>query len=142
MRASYNPGAVSKPSVVEVEARSYELDPYGHVNNAVYVNWLEHGRLCFLRDRGHTYTSVPETFGVHVVVVRQDLQYKAQVHLGDRLSVTTRILRLGRTSFAFFQEVSYPGGRVAASGEVTMVCVGRDGAAEPIPSGLRSLLDS
>jgi len=142
LHAPYNPGAVSKPSVVEVEARSYELDPYGHVNNAVYVNWLEHGRLCFLRDRGHTYTSVPEAFGVHVVVIRQDLQYKAQVRLGDRLLVTTRILRLGTTSFAFFQEIAYPDGRVAASGEVTMVSVGPDGAAKPIPPLLRSLLDS
>jgi acyl-CoA thioester hydrolase len=133
---------VTKPSVVEVEARSYELDPYGHVNNAVYVNWLEHGRLAYLRDRGHTYASVPETFGVHVVVVRQDLQYKAQVRLGDRLSVTSRVLRLGRTSFTFFQEITYPGGRVAASGEVTMVAVGPDGRPAPIPSGLRSLLDS
>jgi acyl-CoA thioester hydrolase len=133
---------VTKPSVVEVEARSYELDPYGHLNNAVYVNWLEHGRLCYLRDRGHTYTSVPESFGVHVVVVRQDLQHKAQVRLGDRLSVTTRILRFGRTSFAFFQEITYLDGRLAASGEVTMVCVGEDGSAMPIPPGLRSLLDS
>jgi acyl-CoA thioester hydrolase len=132
---------VTKPSVVEVEARSYELDPYGHLNNAVYVNWLEHGRLVYLRDRGHSYTSVPESFGVHVVVVRQDLQYKAQVRLGDRLAVTSRVTRLGRTSFTFFQEITYPDGRLAASGEVTMVCVGKDGAAAPIPPGLRSLLN-
>lgn len=138
----YNPVAVSKPSVVEVEARSYELDPYGLLNNAVYVNWLEHGRLCFLRDRGHTYTSVPEAFGVHVVVVRQDLQYKAQVRLGDRLSVTSRIARLGRTSFTFSQEIAFADGRMASSGEITMVCVGRDGAAAEVPEGLRRLLDS
>ena len=133
---------MKRPSVIEVEARSYELDPYGHLNNAVYVNWLEHGRLSYLRDRGHTYTSVPETFGVHVVVVRTDLSYKAQVRLGDRLSVTTRLLKLGRTSFTFAQEIAYPDGRPAASGEVTMVAVGPDGASTPIPDGLRSLLDS
>jgi acyl-CoA thioester hydrolase len=133
---------VSKPSVVEVEARSYELDPYGHLNNAVYVNWLEHGRLCYLRDRGQTYTSVPETFGVHVVVVRTDLSYKAQVRLGDRLSVTTRLARIGRTSFAFAQEIAFPDGRVAAAGEVTMVAVGPDGASAPVPPGLKSLLSS
>jgi len=133
---------VTTPSVVEVEARSYELDPYGHLNNAVYVNWLEHGRLCYLRDRGHTYTSVPERFGVHVVVVRQDLQYKAQVQLGDRLEVRSRIVRFGRTSFTFLQEIAYPDGRLAASGEVTMVCVGPDGAAKPIPDGLRRILET
>lgn len=133
---------MSKPSVIEVEARSYELDPYGHLNNAVYVNWLEHGRLCFLRERGHTYTSVPEAFGVHVVVVRTDLSYKAQVKLGDRLLVATRLLRIGRTSFAFSQEIAFTDGRPAASGEVTMVAVGPDGAATAVPAGLRSLLAS
>jgi acyl-CoA thioester hydrolase len=130
------------PSVVEVEARSYELDPYGHLNNAVYVNWLEHGRLGFLRDRGETYTSVPERFGVHVVVVHQELSYKAQVGLGDRLRVESRIARFGRSSFVFEQAIRYADGRPAAEGTVTMVCVGPDGDAVPIPPGLRTLLES
>jgi acyl-CoA thioester hydrolase len=132
----------STPSVVEVEARSYELDPYGHLNNAVHVNWLEHGRLSYLRDRGHTYTSVPEAFGVHVVVVRQDIRYEAQVRLGDKLLVRSRVIRLGRSSFTFAQEIAFPGGKLAAAAEVTMVSVGPDGAATPIPDGLRSLLAS
>ena len=45
---------MTTPTTVPVEARSYELDPYGHLNNAVYVNWLEHGRLAFLRARVQT----------------------------------------------------------------------------------------
>ena len=128
------------PSVVEVEARSYELDPYGHLNNAVYVNWLEHGRLAYLRDRGESYASIPERYRVHPVVVHQALSYKAQVRLGDRLLVSSRIARYGRTSFTFEQEVSYPDGRVAATGTVTMVCVGEDGRPQPIPAELRSIL--
>jgi len=130
------------PSVTEIEARSYELDPYGHVNNAVYVNWLEHGRLCFLRDRGQTYTSMPEVFGVHVVVVHQELSYRLQVRLGDRLKITTRIVRLGSTSFTFQQDVSLPDGRSAAGGTVVMACVGPAGRAVPIPRGLRELLST
>jgi acyl-CoA thioesterase FadM len=85
---------------------------------------------------------VPEAFGVHVVVVRQDIRYEAQVRLGDRLRVTSRVIRLGRTSFTFGQEIAFADGRAAAAGEVTMVAVGPDGAAAPIPDGLRSLLAS
>lgn len=130
------------PSVVEVEARSYELDPYGHLNNAVYVNWLEHGRLVFLRDRGETYTSIPERHGVRVVVVHQDLRYRAPVHLGDRLRVTTRLARLGSTSFAFEQRIAFEDGRVAAEAVVTMVCVDAQGGKTPPPPALRTLLAS
>ncbi len=130
------------PSTREVEARSYELDPYGHLNNAVYVSWLEHGRLGYLQDRGHTFYTIPDAFGVHVVVVHTDLSYKAQVRLGDRLRIQTRIVRLGRTSFTFGQEIAFPDGRAAASGTVTLACVGPDGTATPMPPDLRKLLDS
>jgi YbgC/YbaW family acyl-CoA thioester hydrolase len=134
--------AVTTPSTTEVEARSYELDPYGHLNNAVFINWLEHGRLCYLRDRGESYTSIPERFGAHIVVVRQEVDYRAQVRLGDRLMVTTRIERFGRSSFAFAQTIAFPDGRPAADGKVTMVCVGADDRPQTMPDGLRAILDT
>ena len=127
--------------MTEVEARSYELDPYGHLNNAVYVNWLEHGRLCFLRDRGESYTSVPRKFGVHVVVVRQEVDYRAQVQLGDRLAVTSRIERFGSSSFRFDQRIAFADGREAVAAKVTMVCVGPDEQPIPMPAALRKALD-
>lgn len=133
---------MTAPSTREVEARSYELDPYGHLNNAVYVSWLEHGRLGYLWDRGHSFYSIPEAFGVHVVVVHTDLSYKAQVRLGDRLRIKSRIVRFGTSSFTFGQEISFPDGRVAASGTVTLACVGPAGASAPMPPDLRKLLDS
>jgi len=132
---------VTTPSTTEVEARSYELDPYGHLNNAVYVNWLEHGRLCFLRDHGESYTSVPEKYGVHVVVVRQEVDYRAQVRIGDRLVVTSFVERFGGSSFRFDQRIAFPDGRTAAEAKVTMVCVGADGIPAPMPEALRKALD-
>ncbi len=125
-----------------MEARSYELDAYGHLNNAVYVNWLEQGRLCYLRDRGETYATVPERFGVHIVVVRQDVSYQSQVRLGDRLQMISRIEQFGTSSFTFVQSIAYSGGKIAAQARVTMVCVGEEGTSIPIPAELREVLDS
>ena len=132
---------MTTPSVLEFEARSYELDPYGHLNNSVYVNWMEHGRLGFLRDRGHDYMSVPEKLGVHIVVVHQEIAYKVQVRLGDRFELSSRIARFGNTSFTFEQTVAFADGRVAAVGTVTMVCT-KDGAAVAMPPELRAILDT
>lgn len=123
------------------EARSYELDPYGHLNNSVFVNWFEHGRLCYLRDRGMTYTSIPETYGVRIVVVRQDVTYKAEVKLGDQLDLTTRITRFGTTSFTFEHELRFADGGNAGRGDVTMVCTGADGRPTPVPAELRQRLE-
>ena len=133
---------MTEPSVVEVEARSYELDAYDHLNNAVYVNWLEHGRLCYLRDRSQTYTSIPERFGVHIVVVRQEIDYRIEVNLGDRLRIRSEIERFGRTSFRFHQEIRYLDERIAANAKVTMVCVGPAGRSVPMPGDLRQLLET
>jgi acyl-CoA thioester hydrolase len=132
---------VTTPNRVEVEARSYELDPYGHLNNAVYINWLEHGRLCFLRDRGLTYTSIPEQHGVHVVVVHQDVAFSAQVRLGDRLVVESRIGRFGNSSFRFDQTIAFADGSKAAVATVTMACVA-DGKAVPMPAPLCAALEN
>lgn len=134
---------VTEPSRVAVEARSYELDPYGHVNNGVYVNWLEHGRLSWLRDRGMTYMSVPEEYGVHVVVVSLRVDYRAQVRLGDRMTVVSQVVRMGRSSFVFAHRVEFAepdadgSHRVALEGEVVMVAT-QGGRSAPIPDALRA----
>jgi YbgC/YbaW family acyl-CoA thioester hydrolase len=130
---------VSRPNLTQFEARSYEIDPYGHLNNAVFVNWFEQGRLCYLRDRGMDYMSIPEVHRVRIVVVRQDVTYKAEVRLGDVLELTTHVARFGTSSFTFEHTLRYADGRVAGTGEVTMVCTS-EGRATPIPPALRAAL--
>lgn len=132
---------MSRPNVTRFEARSYEMDPYGHLNNAVFVNWMEHGRLCHLRDRGLTYESIPEVHGVRIVVVHQEVTYKREIRVGDAMDLTTTIEKLGNTSFTFAHEFRMPDGSVAGSGRVTMVCT-REGASAPIPDALRTALAS
>jgi acyl-CoA thioesterase FadM len=89
--------------------------------------------------------SIPETFGVHVVVVSLHADYKAQVRLGDRLTVVSRVVRTGRSSFVFAHEVEFaepwPDGarRLALAGEVVMVAT-QAGRAVPIPDALRAKL--
>jgi acyl-CoA thioester hydrolase len=131
---------MAEPTTVEVEARSYELDPYGHLNNAVIVNWLEHGRSAYLRERGLSWMTLPEEYGLRVVVVRQDISYKAEVHLDDRLTIESRVARFGNTSFVFAQEIRFGDGRAAASAEITMVSVDDDGRPVRVPDPLRDRL--
>jgi acyl-CoA thioester hydrolase len=133
---------MSTPNVLEIEARSYELDAYDHVNIAVYVNWLEHARLSYLRDRGTTYTKLVQERGFHIVVVSQSIAYKEQVRLGDRLTITTTVARVGNSSVRFHHEIAYEDGRVAAEADVTMVCVGAEGRSVPVPDDLRAALES
>lgn len=126
---------------VTVEARSYELDAYGHLNNAVFINWLEHARSAYLRELGLSWANLPAEFGVRVVVVRQEVSYRAEVRLHDRLTITSRIVRWGRSSLVFSQEIAFEDGRPAAEAEVTMVAVG-DAGPVPVPEALRKRLET
>jgi len=133
---------MSEPDRVDVEARSYELDPYGHVNNAVFVNWLEHGRLCYLRERGMTWASLPDQFGVRALIVRMEIDWRAEVNLGDRLTIESGIVKFGNRSFTFGQRIIFPDGRLAAEAVAVMVITGPEGGSVPIPDGLRQQLSS
>ena len=132
---------MSTPCRIGIEARSYELDAYAHVNQAVYAQWLEHGRLVYLRKRGMTYTSIPEEYGVHVVVVHQQIDYQKQVKLGDRLFVSSEITHIGTSSFRFEHSITFEDDRIAAKGTVVMVSVGADGRPHEIPEDLSTRLD-
>jgi acyl-CoA thioesterase FadM len=61
------------PALTRLEIRYGDLDPYGHVNNAVYLEFFEKVRICYWRvlaDRvGETYgsgTLVAEGSAAHV----------------------------------------------------------------------------
>ena len=133
---------MTTPCRIGIEARSYELDAYAHVNQAVYAQWLEHGRLVYLRKRGMSYTSIPRDYGVHVVVVHQAMDYRQQVRLGDRVFVTSEIAHFGKSSFRFEHRIEYTGGHLAAKAMVVMVCVGDAGRPVEIPEELRAKLDT
>lgn len=92
-------------STFELEVRSYELDVYNHVNNAVYINWLEHGRSKLLQDKGLNYTSIIRQWGVQFMTVRTEIDYRRPLHLGDRVRVTTQVERVGTSSVTLAQKV-------------------------------------
>ena len=102
----------------EVHVKSYELDVYGHVNNAIYMNWFEHGRSQLLQDKGFTYTSIADAWGVRLVTVASQINFRAQLGLGDHVRVTSEVKRMGNSSVAYDQRIL----RVEADGSETLAC--------------------
>ena len=66
--------------------QSYELDSYNHVNNAVFLNYLELGRMEFLKAIGFDYPGLYEA-GLYFYVTRVDIRYRASARLFDELSI-------------------------------------------------------
>ncbi len=112
--------------------RSYELDSYNHVNNANYLNYLEYGRMEFLRAIGFDYNALVEA-GFYLYVTRIDIRYRASAKLFDELSVEVEPSKLGKLSGAFRQVIRNQRGEVCVEADVSWGCVDRNGKPAKIP---------
>lgn len=75
---------------IEIVVRSYELDILGHVNNAVYLHYLEHARVTLLNQSGVDFTKMRED-GQMMVIAETQLKFRAQAFMADELVVTTEV---------------------------------------------------
>jgi acyl-CoA thioester hydrolase len=72
---------------VRIAVRGYELDPRGHVNQAVYVQYAEHARWQCLDAAGISHDALHDS-GVGPVALEQTIRYLAELRGGDSLDVT------------------------------------------------------
>lgn len=89
---------------LELAVRDYELDISGIVNNAVYQNYLEHGRHEFLKENGATFTVWAQR-GYHMVVIRTEVDYLYPLHSGDQFMIGINPIRISRLRFGFKQDI-------------------------------------
>ena len=105
---------------VPVTVRWRDFDALGHVNNAVFLTFLETGRDRFF------HALVGDTF-LDLVLVRLEIDFKAEIPMGtDEVLVSCRATGIGRTSMRTQEQILLPGGVVAAVSET--VIVARDAA--------------
>jgi acyl-CoA thioester hydrolase len=82
------------PHIEPIAVRFRDLDPLGHVNNAVYATYCETARIGYLRA---VVGSVDRRPGI--VIAELQMTFRAPVLLGDALQCGVRIASLGRKSF-------------------------------------------
>ena len=95
---------MTKHHEITLLVRDYECDLQGVVNNAVYMNYLEHARHEFLKSRGIDFAEVTAS-GIHLVIVKAEMEYKASLTSGDDFSIRTHFEQEGRLKIIFHQEV-------------------------------------
>ncbi|MEA1988582.1 MAG: acyl-CoA thioesterase [Pseudomonadota bacterium] len=89
---------------LEIKVRDYECDIQGVVNNAVYQNYLEHSRHEFLLENSVDFVALANE-GIHLVVVRAELDYKQSLKPGDALYITVELEKESRVKYAFVQKI-------------------------------------
>jgi acyl-CoA thioester hydrolase len=114
-----------------LRVRSYECDGYGHVNNAVYLNYLEYARGEYLKAIGFPYQKAIES-GYGLYVARIAIDYKSPAFPEDDLKISTKAIKKGAVSGVMAQTIARDG-VVLAAAEVTWAFVDSKGVPTRIP---------
>jgi acyl-CoA thioester hydrolase len=87
-----------------LRVRFGELDPYNHVNHAVYLAYLEAGRTEAMEDAGIAIQDLA-ALGWNVVVTDVVVKFRAPAVAGDTLIVETGIAQLGAVTGRWVQRI-------------------------------------
>ncbi len=110
-----------------LSVRSYELDAQGHVNYAVYLNYLEYARVATMDRLGIPFQDYLRQ-GKGIVIVEAHIKYLRPATLGDELEITLEGIERGRTSLTFRQDIFHrPTGAKVLEAELVAVFIDRDG---------------
>ena len=111
--------------------RSYECDSNNHVNNAIYLNYLEFGRYEFLKKIGFDYpTATKQGYGIYVA--RIEIDYKKPAVVDNILTIRSRSVKKGAVSGVIAQEI-WRGEDLIVQAKVTWAFVGSNGLPTKIP---------
>ncbi len=111
--------------------RSYECDSYGHVNNAVYLNYLEFARHEYLKHISLPINELREA-GYAMLVAEIAIRYKLPALQDESLRIVTKPIRKSRLSGVLDQTILRDSD-VIAHAEVKWVCVDQAGKPTPLP---------
>ena len=124
----------------EVEVRWSDLDEYGHVNNVMFMEYLQEARVSFIAD---TLGVGDEDRGA--VVARMQIDYRAQMrYRAEPYLVRASVSHVGRSSFvieATIVDSAREGATVYATSRATLVAFNpAKGASRPLEDDEREAL--
>ena len=122
----------------ELEVRFRDCDSFGHVNNAVYLTYLEQARFAYWQRLSGQFGTVR-----NIILARVECEYRKPAVAGDRLVVRLRVTTIGNSSFTLEYEIVNAKTRelVAQARSVQVTYDYVAGRSVPIPDDMRARLE-
>ena len=116
-----------------------DLDVFGHVNNAVYLTYIENARIGYMRE----VLGVESPEDLLVIVAKVNIDFRSRASLGEVLKIGARVSRIGTKSFDLDHEVRGPDARLVAVASTTLVTFDyRGDTTMPVPDLWRERIRS
>jgi acyl-CoA thioester hydrolase len=127
--------------VHRLEVRFRDCDPMGHVNNAVYLTYLEQARFNHWRSLWGFGTPQLAAGLPGVILARVECDYKRPAAYGETLEVRLTVAEIGRSSFQYAYEIVDAEDRTVVVAKTVQVMYDyAAGKPTPIPDDIRKLL--
>ncbi|CAA9457106.1 MAG: thioesterase superfamily [uncultured Rubrobacteraceae bacterium] len=117
------------PVVANIQVRYQDLDPYGHVNNALHMSYFETARIAYFealaREAGIGALEAGDLPGVRYVIAEATVRYKAPIFIDEGLFGAASIRTISNRSFVMDYELrageSFEEGRLVTEGTSAQV---------------------
>ena len=121
-----------------IEVRWRDVDNYGHVNNAVYLTYLEE-----VRDEWLARTLRDDEAVWDYVVARVEIDFRREVRQADDdVIATCRLERIGTSSVRTREQIHTAAGTLAADASAVLVARDRTaGTSRPIAPAERAAFE-
>lgn len=135
-------GLQNPPVIEPIQVRYQDLDPYGHVNNAVYLEYFESVRMAYWRLLARARGTVPlldgNVPGARYVIAETTVRYLSAILYSETLYGAGRIAVVGNRSHVMEFDLrcggSFTTGRQVATGSAVHVFYDPDsGQTQPRP---------
>ena len=104
---------------IDVQVRFRDTDAMAHVNNAVYLSYLELARMRYWTE----LTGSRDYRGVDFILARAEIDYRSPVTVDEEVRVWVRVCELRRSSFLFEYRLEEKGsGRLVAQAKTVQAC--------------------
>jgi acyl-CoA thioester hydrolase len=123
---------------ITLRVRFNELDPYNHVNHAVYISYFETARVEALAAIGLPINELAEK-GFQFVITEVHARYRQPALAGDVVTVETWLSKTGRVSSIWSQRIMRED-TVLVEGEVRAGITNVEGRAARPPAWLNEQL--
>ncbi len=126
------------PVVMTLPVLWGDQDPFGHVNNLVYLRWCETARVEYMVRAGMWVPLPPQ--GVGPILASIQCDYKLPLNYPDTVHVGARVTRIGNSSLRMEHLiVSHKRDELAALVESTLVMLDYStGRSSPVSAEIRA----
>lgn len=129
--------------IIPVQIRFCDIDKLNHVNNSVYHNYIELGRVTYFRDVLRDQVNWDEN---GFILARTEIDHLVQVHLNDEIYCCTRVVGFGNKSMTIRNAIiRRENGRITECARVKGILVAMDyvnNLSIPVPSEWRQLMET